>query len=38
MITFTENKLEQATLEWLEEIGYECLNGYDIAPDALYID
>ena len=30
--TFLEDDLEQASLEWLEEIGYEIRNGIDFAP------
>ena len=34
MITskYTESDLEQATLEWLEELGYQNLGGPYIAP------
>ena len=28
-----ENLLELNCLAWFEQIGYQCLNGYDIAPD-----
>ena len=30
---YTESDLEQATLEWLEELGYTIAFGPDIAPD-----
>ena len=33
MYTFTEEELEQAALEWLQEKGYAVLFGPDIAPD-----
>jgi type I site-specific restriction-modification system R (restriction) subunit len=33
MITFTEDTVEQAALEWLGELGYAVLPGPDIAPD-----
>nr|WP_308142718.1 type I restriction endonuclease subunit R [Burkholderia pseudomallei] len=29
----TEDQLEQETLGWLSEVGYECLFGPDLAPD-----
>ncbi|MCC5825468.1 type I restriction endonuclease subunit R [Alkalimonas sp.] len=29
----TEDQLEQEVLEWLNEVGYTPVNGYDIAPD-----
>ena len=29
----TEERLENETLGWLQEVGYQCLNGYAIAPD-----
>ncbi|MCH8537634.1 MAG: HsdR family type I site-specific deoxyribonuclease, partial [Alkalimonas sp.] len=29
----TEDQLEQEVLEWLSEVGYTPVNGYDIAPD-----
>ncbi|MDN7815878.1 type I restriction endonuclease subunit R [Burkholderia vietnamiensis] len=29
----TEDQLEQETLGWLSEVGYECLFGPDVAPD-----
>ncbi len=28
-----ESVVEEATLDWLAELGYETLNGPDIAPD-----
>ncbi|MDD1419957.1 type I restriction endonuclease subunit R [Dolichospermum sp. ST_sed1] len=31
---FTESIVEQATLDWLSELGYTTLNGTEIAPDA----
>src|SRR5699024_7740663 len=36
MYQFHEDDLEQATLEWLEELGYETLHGPDIAVDGEY--
>ena len=30
---FTEDHVEQACLEWLEELGYSILHGPDISPD-----
>ena len=30
---FTESIVEQATLDWLSELGYTTLNGTEIAPD-----
>lgn len=36
MYEFHEDDLEQATLEWLEELGYEILHGPDIAVDGEY--
>jgi len=29
----TEDQLEQLCLDWFTEIGYDYVNGYDIAPD-----
>jgi type I restriction enzyme R subunit len=29
---FTESEVEEAALEWLEDVGYTCLGGPDIAP------
>ena len=31
---FTEDTVEQATLEWLTELGYTILYGPDIAPES----
>src|SRR5690625_2191666 len=36
MYQFHEDDLEQATLDWLEDLGYETLNGPDIAMDGEY--
>ncbi len=33
---FCESHLEEATLEWFEELGYEIVFGPDIAPDGEY--
>lgn len=33
---FCESHLEEATLEWFEELGYEVVFGPDIAPDGEY--
>ena len=30
---FTEDHVEQACLDWLEELGYGVLHGPDISPD-----
>jgi len=32
MVKYTESDLEQATLEWLEELGYSVLSGPEISP------
>ena len=32
MTTFNESIIEEATLSWLESIGYSIRNGLDIAP------
>jgi type I restriction enzyme R subunit len=32
MSRYTESDLEQATLAWLEELGYKTVSGLDIAP------
>ena len=34
--SFYESHLEEATLEWFEELGYEITFGPDIAPDGEY--
>ncbi len=34
--SFFESHLEQATLEWFEELGYEIVFAPDIAPDGEY--
>ncbi len=36
MPAFSENDLELASLEWLEELGYNKINGLTIAPDGEY--
>ncbi|GAB1810769.1 type I restriction endonuclease subunit R [Priestia megaterium] len=33
MFKYNESELEVATLEWLEELGYDIVEGPDIAPD-----
>ena len=33
MSRFTESTVEEATLQWLEELGYAVLHGPDIAPE-----
>jgi type I restriction enzyme, R subunit len=33
MPSFTENIVEQATLDWLEQLGYTTFNATEIAPD-----
>ncbi len=30
----TEDQLEQEVMEWLAEVGYRTLCGYDVAPDS----
>lgn len=35
MYQFLENDLEQASLEWLEEIGYEVHNGSELVSDGV---
>ncbi|NOY89911.1 MAG: DUF3387 domain-containing protein [Deltaproteobacteria bacterium] len=30
---FTESVVEEATLEWFGELGYQVVHGPDIAPD-----
>lgn len=32
MTTFNESIIEEATLSWLENIGYSVKNGLEIAP------
>lgn len=34
--TFYESQLEEAALEWFEELGYEVVFGPDIAPEGEY--
>ncbi len=29
-----EDQVEQLSIEWFEELGYNYLNGYDISPDS----
>lgn len=38
MYNYTEAELEQATLEWFEELGYETLYAPEIAPDGEYAE
>lgn len=33
---FCESHLEETTLEWFEELGYEVVFAQDIAPDGEY--
>ena len=33
MTTLTESDVEQATLAWLSDVGWQVLHGPDIAPD-----
>ncbi|RXZ00840.1 type I restriction endonuclease subunit R [Fictibacillus sp. S7] len=35
MYSFNEDELEHATLDWLEEIGYEVASGPDLAHDGI---
>ena len=34
MVAFTESEVEDATLEWLEGLGWKVAHGPDIAPHA----
>lgn len=36
--TFYESHLEEAALEWFEELGFETVFGPDIAPDGDYLE
>ena len=36
MQKFVESDLEQAALEWFEELGYENVFGPDLAPDGVF--
>jgi len=36
MSNFNESHLEEAVIEWFEELGYEYANGLDIGPDGDY--
>lgn len=38
MQKFVESDLEQAALEWFEELGYESIFGPDIAPDGEFYE
>lgn len=38
MQKFVESDLEQAALEWFEELGYEIVFGPDIAPDGEFAE
>ncbi|MDB9446546.1 type I restriction endonuclease subunit R [Anabaena sp. CS-542/02] len=38
MKKFTESTVEQATIDWLSELGYTYLNGAEIAPGATQSD
>ena len=29
-----EDQVEQLAIEWFQELGYEYIHGYDIAPDS----
>lgn len=33
MTTITEDDVEQLALDWMSEVGWESVNGADIAPD-----
>ena len=35
---FCESELEQATLEWFEELNYDIIFAPDIAPDGEYAE
>ena len=35
MTLITEDQIEDQSIEWFEELGYQYLNGYDIAPDGI---
>lgn len=34
-MTFTESSIEQATIDWLKELGYEYAFGLEIAFDGV---
>ncbi|QLY40643.1 type I restriction endonuclease subunit R [Hujiaoplasma nucleasis] len=36
MSSFNESHLEEAVIEWFQELGYEYANGLDIGPDGDY--
>lgn len=36
MFKYNESELELATLEWLEDLGYNIVEGPDLAPDGYY--
>ena len=36
--TFTESEVEDATLEWLERLGWQVAHGPDIAPHAADLE
>ncbi len=38
MTTVTENDVEQLALGWLSDVGWESVNGADIAPDSSYTE
>ena len=33
MALVTEDQVEQLSIDWFKELGYQCKCGYDIAPD-----
>jgi type I restriction enzyme, R subunit len=35
IVRFTESVVEEATLQWLSELGYSILHGPDIAPEGI---
>ena len=35
MTTLTEAEVEEAVLDWLGNLGWQVVHGYDIAPDTL---
>jgi len=38
MHTITESDVELICLDYLKELGYECLSGPDISPDGLFME
>ncbi|MDD4729444.1 MAG: hypothetical protein PHN55_11935, partial [Dysgonamonadaceae bacterium] len=38
MSNFTENHLEQAVLEWFQDLGYQTLYGPDVSPGGSFAE